>query len=172
VARNSEIKARVTDVAGLNASAGRLADEGPTMIHQDDTFFACDHGRLKLRAFADGRGELIFYQRADATGPKPSFYEIAPTHDAGRLRDTLAAALGQVGRVIKTRTLYRVGRTRIHIDRVDRLGDFMELEVVLHDDEPAAAGMHEAHELMTALGIPESALVERAYVDLLDDARP
>ena len=71
------------------------------------------------------------------------------------------------GRIRKTRTLYLVGRTRIHLDRVVDLGDFVELEVVLLEDESAQAGVAEAEELMSALGIDPSRLVEGAYVDLL-----
>ena len=169
--RNIEIKASVANVADLMERAARLAAAGPTVIHQDDTFFGCSNGRLKLRAFPDGSGELIFYQRANAGGPKTSFYEIAPTHNAGQLRQTLALACGQVGRVLKKRTLFLAGRTRIHIDQVRDLGDFVELEVVLRDGEAEAEGIQEAHDLMAALGIPGAALIDRAYVDLLNGQR-
>jgi adenylate cyclase class IV len=70
MARNVEIKARVADLAALTATVARLADSGPLEILQDDTFFNCDRGRLKLRAFSPQSGELIFYQRPDAAGPK------------------------------------------------------------------------------------------------------
>lgn len=169
MARNVEIKASVPDAADLMQRAARVATSGPTLIHQDDTFFGCDKGRMKLRAFPDGHGELIFYQRANADGPKTSFYDIAPTHDADRLRSTLSQAYGQVGRVIKRRTLYLLGRTRIHIDQVQGLGDFMELEVVLQDGESESAGIQEAHELMDILGIQSAWLIDRAYVDLLNE---
>ena len=116
---------------------------------------------MKLRAFPNGSGELIFYRRANAEGPKTSFYGIAPKHNADLLRNALSLAYGQVGRVLKKRTLYLVGRTRLHIDQVEHLGDFMELEVVLLEGEAKAAGIQEALERMSALGIPESALVDR-----------
>ena len=60
-----------------------------------------------------------------------------------------------------------IGRTRVHLDRVDGLGTYVELEVVLRDDESAADGDAEAARLMDALGIAESDLVEGAYADLL-----
>lgn len=165
--RNIEIKARVADRAALEQRAAALADEGPAQIFQDDTFFVCPEGRLKLRDFGDGCGELIFYRRADATGPKTSFYRIAPTAEPAALRETLSLALGERGRVVKHRTLYLVGRSRIHLDRVEGLGDFMELEVVLADGEDEAAGQKEADELMARLGITPDQLVEGAYLDLL-----
>ena len=48
----------------------------------------------------------------------------------------LTAALGVRGQVIKTRTLYIAGQTRIHIDQVQGLGDFLELEVRAHYASP------------------------------------
>ena len=35
----------------------------------------------------------------------------------------------------KTRWLYLVGQTRIHCDRVEGLGDFAELEVLISDEQ-------------------------------------
>lgn len=167
MARNIEIKARVTNPAALREKAAALADEGPIEIAQDDTFFHCSAGRLKLRAFSATRGELIFYRRTDEHGPKESYYVRTPTAEPETLRQTLALAYGEVGRVRKQRVLFLVGRTRIHLDNVENLGDFMELEVVLRDDESADAGVREAEELMRRLDIKSSQLVDRAYVDLL-----
>lgn len=166
--RNVEIKARIVSVDALRTAAAALADSEPTRIDQDDTFFACAIGRLKLRDFGDGRGELIAYRRADEAGPKTSTYVRTPTDDPAGLRDALTRALGAIGRVRKRRILYLAGRARIHLDQVDRLGAFVELEVVLADDEPEAQGVAEARRLMGALGIDRLACVEGAYLDLLD----
>lgn len=168
--RNVEIKARIERVEALASRAAALADRGPTEIAQDDTFFTCGAGRLKLRQFADGTGELIFYQRADQQGPKESFYLISRTAHADALRDVLSHAYGQAGRVVKHRTLFLAGRTRIHLDRVTGLGDFLELEVELEDGEPPESGVRTAHEVMAELGVTPAQLIEGAYVDLL--ARP
>ena len=148
-----------------------LADDGPTEILQDDTFFACPAGRLKLRAFSNSAGELIFYQRSNESGPKESFYVRTPTATPDSLRETLALAYGVVGRVRKHRTLFLAGRTRIHLDRVEDLGDFLELEVVLDDEESRESGVREAERLMQQLGVAPSQLIDRAYVDLLTEAR-
>ena len=79
----------------------------------------------------------------------------------------LSLAYGQVGRVRKYRTLFLVGRTRVHLDRVEDLGHFLELEVMLVDDESPEAGIREASDLMDRLGIQPSQLIEGAYLDLL-----
>lgn len=165
--RNIEIKARIESVDALSPKAAALAKEGPVEISQDDTFFRCESGRLKLRTFSATEGELIFYRRANQQGPKESFYIRTPTPSPESLREALRLAYGQDGRVVKHRTLYLVGRTRVHLDRVEGLGHFLELEVVLEENESAEVGILEAHALMALLGVQPSALIESAYVDLL-----
>ena len=169
MARNVEIKALIDSVDALEPRVAALADQGPTEIIQDDTFFACPNGRLKLRAFSPTSGQLIFYQRSDQAGPKESFFLISPTASPDTLREALTLAYGQAGRVRKRRTLYLAGRTRIHLDRVENLGHFLELEVVMAEGEPAEAGVTIAHDLLAKLGVAPSQLIERAYVDLLND---
>jgi predicted adenylyl cyclase CyaB len=165
--RNIEIKARIDNLPAVTARAAALATEGPIEIKQDDTFFHCKKGRLKLRAFSGTSGELIFYQRADAQGPKESFYMISPTSEVDSLREVLTLAYGQSGRVRKRRILFLAGRTRIHLDDVESLGQFLELEVVLAAGEPIEAGVLEAKVIMQQLDIAEHHLLEGAYVDLL-----
>ena len=167
MARNIEIKARIDSVEALAVKAAALADSGPSYIAQDDTFFTCAAGRLKLRTFSEHSGELIFYPRANQAGPKESFYVRSPTSDPASLREALTLAYGQTGRVRKTRTLYLIGPTRVHLDVVEGLGDYLELEVVLSDDESPESGMAIAQKLMAQLGVDPAQLVEEAYVDLL-----
>jgi predicted adenylyl cyclase CyaB len=168
MARNIEIKAQIESVDLLAPRAAAIAHEGPIEIAQDDTFFQCDSGRLKLRVFSNGKGELIFYRRTNQHGPKESSYFRSHTSFPEELHRVLALAYGEVGRVKKHRTLFLVGRTRIHLDKVERLGHFLELEVVLAEEEPSEAGIREAHELMDKLGVKPSQLIDCAYVDLLD----
>jgi adenylate cyclase class IV len=167
MARNVEIKARIESIEALFPTAAALADSGPTTIHQDDTFFRCPNGRLKLRKFSDSEGELIFYQRADRAGPKESFYVPVPTTSPDPLREALSLAYGVIGRVRKDRTLFMLGRTRIHLDRVADLGDFLELEVVMTDNEPGEAATVIAQEILHKLHVSADQLVSCAYVDLL-----
>ncbi len=167
MARNVEIKARIESVEALAPKVAALADQGPIEIRQDDTFFACERGRVKLRAFSTTEGQLIFYRRADQAGPKESFFVISPTASPDSLREALSLAYGRAGRVRKHRTLYLIGRTRVHLDRVEKLGHFLELEVVLSEGEGPERGVEEAHTLMASLGISPAQLIDGAYVDLL-----
>lgn len=169
--RNVEIKVRLEDAIGMRVRVREIADAGPELIVQDDTFFHSPEGRLKLRVFADGSGELIYYQRADTTGPKESFYLLAAADDPDALRNVLAHAYGVIGRVRKVRTLFLSGRTRLHLDSVEGLGEFLELEVVLNDGETVGTGKEEAHRLLERLGVNTEQLVEGAYMDLARELR-
>ena len=122
---------------------------------------------MKLRDFGDGSGELIHYHRADTAGPKLSDYVRAPTSDPAALREALVRAHGVLGRVRKTRLLLLAGPTRIHLDRVEGLGDFMELEVVLRDAQSLEEGQAIAQALMQQLGVAPEQRLAGAYLDLL-----
>jgi len=166
VKRNVEIKAPAMDLAAIEEKAAKLADQGPTVLEQEDVFFHCPHGRLKLRRLP-GRAELIAYERPNDAGPKESRYVVYPTTDPDGLQTALSMALGIRGVVRKRRTLYLIGPTRVHLDRVEGLGDFVELEVVLAENQGIGNGFVTARRLMAELGIAESELVDRAYIDLL-----
>ena len=167
MARNIEIKARIESVESIASKAAALAKAGPIEIAQDDTFFRCGAGRLKLRVLSSDGAELIFYRRANQRGPQESFYLRSPSAAPDSLRECLSLAYGQIGRVRKQRTLFLVDRTRLHLDRVEGLGHFLELEVPLAEDEPAEFGIREAVKIMQKLGVEPAQLVEGAYLDLL-----
>lgn len=170
MARNVEIKAAVQDFSRVTAAVATLAAGEPVRLEQEDTFFHCPRGRLKLRKFSAAAGELIHYERPDEAGPKTSHYVRGPTAEPDRLREALAAAYGVLGVVRKRRTVQLIGRTRVHLDTVEDLGTFVELEVVLDDAEPVEPAVAEAQGLMAVLGIGAEQLVRGAYLDLLPAA--
>lgn len=168
MARNVEIKARVPDerhVRNYMVSQGTV-DETQ---YQRDVFFVARHGRLKLRCFPDGTGVLVAYERPDQTGPKLSHYTLAPVSEAAKLEAALTQSLGLRGIVEKRREIAIVGQTRIHLDMVKDLGTFLELEVVLNPEQSAADGQKVAEALMKELKIQQADLLDRAYMDMLED---
>jgi predicted adenylyl cyclase CyaB len=168
MARNIEVKAHVDDFEALKARAESLSDQPLEIIPQEDTFFNTEQGRLKLRILAPDLGVLIYYERPDQDGPKRSDYHLAETRDPESLKQTLTLAFGVRGVVRKTRYLYMVGQTRIHLDDVEGLGHFMELEVVMHEGQSDAEGQAIAKDLMRRLGIRKEAWLEGAYMDLIE----
>jgi predicted adenylyl cyclase CyaB len=170
--QNLELKARCPDIEMVRAHAERLGARYVGAFAQRDTFFASGApGRLKLREVADGPAELIAYRRADLAAARWSDYDIYPVTDPDRLRAVLTSALGEAGVVEKRRRLYLLEHTRIHLDEVRGLGDFVELETVL-DGEPDAAAHAELVRIAAGLGIERDALVAVAYVDLLNAHSP
>ncbi len=171
--RNIEVKARLKDPSRQQQLAKAIATSGPTVLNQHDIFFRVPQGRLKLRASGDGSGELIQYDRPDAAQSKTSQYVVVPTQHPGEMLEALTRALGVSAEVRKTRTLYLAGRTRIHLDNVQGLGQFIELEVVLEEGESEAVGRAEADHLMRQLEIHPEDLISGAYADMLpSQARP
>jgi len=170
MARNVEVKARVDDPEALRARVETLSDGLGKTLDQEDVFFEVPRGRVKLRTFSDGRGELIAYDRPDEAGPAVSDYHILRTENPDGLRSFLSDALGARGVVRKRRLLYQIGRTRVHLDEVEELGSFLELEVVLKDDESEEDGARTADRILSDLGVPDACRVASAYIDLLEDS--
>lgn len=164
---NVEIKARARDFEAIKSRAEKLSDTSVRIIPQEDIFFNTPEGRLKLRLLGD-QAELIYYTRPDQQGPKRSDYHIAHISDPQNLKCVLELAYGVRGMVRKTRYLYLVGQTRVHLDDVEGLGQFMELEVVMEEGQSDAEGQKIAEDLMSALGVERDDLIDGAYMDLLE----
>lgn len=165
---NVEIKARVGDPGALRERVLALSEGASQRLRQNDTFFEVPAGRLKLRVIDERQGELICYRRSDERGPTPSAYQISRVDDPDALQRVLSTALGVRGVVRKEREVFLVGRTRVHLDRVEGLGSFLELEVVLAPGEPVERGHAEAQDLLDALRVHPEDLERSAYVDLLE----
>lgn len=168
---NIEVKARARHFAEIKARAEKLSDTPVEVIPQEDIFFNTPQGRLKLRVFLGEKGQLIYYTRPDQEGPKRSDYYISYTSDPANLKRVLELACGIRGVVRKTRYLYLVGQTRVHLDDVEGLGQFMELEVVMREGQSDAEGQAIAEGLLERLGVEKSDLLEGAYMDLLESSR-
>ncbi|XP_012525439.1 uncharacterized protein LOC105830585 [Monomorium pharaonis] len=168
--RNIEIKAVIRDVERTVSKAAELSNTAQTMIEQHDIFFKTEDGRLKLRKFKDGTAELILYKRPDVPGPKLSTYDKVTLNSdiVESITDILSRSIGVLGVVKKTRLLYMIEQTRVHIDEVDGLGNFLELEVVLQKDQDVETGQKIAYDLMRTLFVKEDDLIAEAYIDLLN----
>ena len=165
--RNIELKARVKDPAGMSRRVATLtAYEGIT-IAQEDVFYRTGFGRLKLRVSRPGEAELIYYSRDETSTPFESHYLRVPIADPVTLNHALSAALGILSTVKKLRVLHFLGTTRIHLDSVEGLGDFIELEYVLKDGEPEENGYRTIQQISKELEIEEHDLVNSSYLDLL-----
>ena len=169
--RNVELKARDPDPARSLERCRSLGAEDRGEVRQRDTYFAAPGGRLKLREQEPGGAELIAYERPDAAQARESRYRIVPVADAAALRAALQAALGTTVVVDKRRRLFVWEGVRIHLDRVEGLGDYVELEGVAADDSDLASERALVARLRVELGIADDALLASGYADLLTAAR-
>ena len=165
---NVEIKAKIGNLNDFIERVSGLDDVSPKKIlHQRDVFLRAEKGRLKLRIINDNAAYLIQYSRPDLVGPKASTYCISYILKPEEFIQTMIKAGNVIGEVKKTRTLFMSGQTRIHCDKVDNLGNFMELEVVLSHNQTVEDGEKIATDLMKKLDIQTKDLITCAYFDLL-----
>ncbi|MFC1679479.1 class IV adenylate cyclase [Elusimicrobiota bacterium] len=170
---NIEMKARARDWESQIRTARRMFSRSE-VLRQEDIFFNCPNGRLKLRRLGPERAELIFYRRDDQAGPKRSLFLISPSPDPDSMRELLSEAYGE-SRTVEKRRLALLGpQTRVHFDEVEGLGRFLEVEYTLRPGQAHAEGRAAVDDLMGRLGIREEDLLETAYADMLGDgaARP
>ena len=157
------------DLAAVRVGVQRLSASEPEELVQRDTFFQVPRGRLKLRENAERCAELIYYERPDQLGPKTSTYTRTPVEDPRTMQELLDKLLGRAAVVAKRREVFWINSSRVHLDNVEGLGSFVELEVVLSEEQTDAQGQLIAAELMAQLEIREDQLIAGAYVDLLPD---
>jgi homotetrameric cytidine deaminase len=167
--RNIEFKARDLQPARTLELALALGADDRGEIAQRDTYFSRARGRLKLREQDLGDDELIQYRRADTASARESEYRRVPVADAPALREALDEALGTLVVVEKRRRLLLHQNVRIHIDEVEGLGSFVELEGVVAPDADPASEHDKVTRLREQLEIPDEALLAESYSDLLLD---
>ena len=169
ILKNIEIKAHLNNYDETRALVEIFCPEPERTEQQVDTFFNTDKGRLKLRE-ASTKSALIYYDRPDTVDPSPSDIAISFIDEPDTLKDVLSKSLGIRRIVKKERTLYLYGQTRIHLDKVEGLGNFLELEVVLEENQSEEDGKQIAQDILNKLNINDSDLLDKAYVDLLEES--
>ena len=163
--RNVELKATDPDPERSLAVCRDLGAEDRGTLVQRDTYFRVGEGRLKLREETPGGAALIQYHRSDRPEARESRYRIAPVEDGAALREALDAALGTLVVVGKQRRLLLWKDVRVHLDTVEGLGSFLELEGVAPEDSDLSAEHDRVAQLSEALGLDESRILSDSYSD-------
>lgn len=171
MAQNLELKARCRSLREAERTARALGAREAGVLHQVDTYFDVVTGRLKLREIRGQRSELIFYDRPsrDHRSGRWSSYIVYPLLGTGSLRSRLKVAWPVRVTVRKERRLYLLENARIHLDAVERLGSFIEFEVVLTKGRGQASALY--RRLLDGFGIKRSDLIGGSYADLLHPLR-
>ena len=162
---NFEFKARLNNEQQVRAALKRLDARFIGTDHQIDTYFRVPSGRLKVR---EGRIEnaLIFYRRANARRARQSAVELMLLPPRNSVRTILARALGTLAVVDKRREIYFVKNVKIHLDRVRRLGKFLEVEAISRGGDVKKI-RSQARQFQKLFGITAKDIVAESYSDLI-----
>jgi predicted adenylyl cyclase CyaB len=167
--KNIEIKARCKDLPAARLAATNIGARRVGILHQTDTYFHVQRGRLKLREIRGQRSELIWYDRADRAATRDSNYTIVHVDEPQAMKSVLASALGMRSVVSKRRELWMFHNIRIHLDAVEGLGTFVELEAVISKGNARAVSGRLLHLLCDALRIRKQDQLGASYGELIAD---
>lgn len=164
---NVEIKARCSNQESMREYLKAHNADFKGVDHQIDTYFNAPNGRLKLR---EGEIEnfLIYYERSDQEGPKQSKVTLYTSQPGSTLKEILTKALGILVVVDKKREIYFIENVKFHVDVVDNLGTFMEIEAIDKDGSIGKDKLNEqCNKYLNELGIKDEDLISVSYSDLL-----
>lgn len=164
---NVEIKAYCKKQDSVRAYLQDHGADFKGIDHQIDTYFNVSKGRLKLR---EGNIEnyLIHYEREDQSGPKQSQVILCKSDPGSNLKELLTKALGVLVVVDKKREIAFIDNVKFHIDTVEGLGTFMEIEAIDNDGTIDTGTLYkQCQKYLQALDIDDADLVEVSYSDLL-----
>jgi adenylate cyclase, class 2 len=166
---NVEIKARHADPDGVRRYLVTAGAVFAGIDRQVDTYFNCGHGRLKLRQ-GNIENALIHYARPNEAGPKSSEVNMMQVSNGVELKSLLTTALGVQVVVDKYREIYFIGNVKFHVDRVQGLGHFVEIEAI---DKDGSLGreklLQQCQFYMQALGIEVADCLTHSYSDMLGE---
>lgn len=164
---NFEFKARTDNLAELETRLISLNPRYAGEDHQTDTYFNVSNGRLKLRE-GNIENALIYYERPDKEGAKPSkvlLYRLDPNLS---LKEILTASLGIKVIVEKTRKIYFIGNVKFHFDSLPGVGTFIEVEAIGNTEVDDLEGLEEqCRYFIGFFGIRSNEFISESYSDML-----
>ncbi len=135
--------------------------------HQIDRYFDVERGRLKLRS-GNIENSLIYYERENLEGPKSSLIELYKTMDPKSLSEVLDKVLPLKVVVDKKRHIYFIENVKFHVDEVEQLGSFVEIEAI---DEDGIIGLEKLNQqcsyYLKELEIKDADLINVSYSDMI-----
>ena len=164
---NIEIKAQTNNPDGIIKILKEHNAVFKGLDHQIDTYFNCKFGRLKLRE-GNVENHLIHYNRENEAGPKDSIVTLYQPNPNSSLKEVLTNALGILIVVKKAREIYLVDNIKFHIDSVEKLGSFVEIEAI---DKAGDIGgerlLEQCKNFMELFEIQDEDLLDCSYSDML-----
>lgn len=165
--KNIELKIKINNFGPILKKLKGLSAEYKGVLKQTDTYYKCKNGRLKIREINNKFYELIFYQRPNTLGQKISNYEVIKINDKqlSDFKNILKTSLGEKIKVEKKRSLWIYKNTRIHLDKVKKLGTFLELETMVNDN--INKSRDEYRQISGILELKKYKKYKKSYSDIL-----
>jgi len=166
--KNIEIKLKVPNFIDIITRMKKIGAMFQGRLRQIDTYFNIGHGRLKLREINGKSYELILYDRPQNTESRVSTYTRVPVAAAEQrcIKKIFAGVFGIRVVVRKERDLWIYKHTRIHLDMVRGLGNYLELETVISGID-FSAGKREHAEIKASLGLSRYKNISVSYENLV-----
>ncbi len=164
--QNLEAKFPLDDLPLAEERARKIGYERRAILNQRDTFFVVPNGKLKLREEND-RAKLIFYAREESGPLALSSYDLVTVAEPEATRAMLSAALGVLALVNKVRILMKRDTIRLHLDRVEGLGTFGEVEAVIATGDDPKNSRGAVDEVLRTLEVDRRGLIDVSYFELL-----
>lgn len=163
--KNIEIKVKLNslkDVDGLLDFADRKE-----VLNQKDTYFLIGDKRLKTRE-EKKCDELIYYIRKNEKKSKESEYFVFPIYHKLMpfVKKVLGFMFGEKVFVTKKRNLFIYKNTRIHLDEVSNLGDFLELETVINKNFDYKYFLDQHEDVKNKLALNKYESISKSYSDI------
>ena len=162
-----EIKAKCINADKVREILKEKLADFKGVDHQIDTYFKSPVGRLKLRE-GNIENTLIHYNRPNQAGPKNSQVTYQKLGPNTNLKEVLSAAMGVLAIVDKKREIYFVENVKFHIDEVQQLGAFVEIEAI---DEQGTLGIDklqtQCEYFMELFELATKDLIKVSYSDLI-----
>lgn len=167
---NIEIKAKCFHPEKVEAFLVSAGADFKGIDYQKDTYFNVTNGRLKLRQ-GNIENNLIYYERSNQSGPKPSYFQLVQVQDSNALLDVLSRSVGKKIVIDKKRKIYFIENVKFHIDEVAELGYFVEIEAsnLMRPEKKEQELQAQCAVYMEALHIHEEDLLQNSYSDMLEN---
>ena len=163
MALNLELKARVENHETIKQIFKNVGATFEKILDQKDIYYKVKDGLLKLR-IENGNYSLIKYNREEEKSDRWSNYYVVKME--GTETELLFSSLFPIEtEVVKKRELFMYKDTRIHIDTVENLGKFIELETVVHGEKEYAKNLFD--EMVELLNLDLSNQIRFSYRDLI-----
>ncbi|MEN8192790.1 MAG: CYTH domain-containing protein [Bacteroidota bacterium] len=163
MAVNLELKSKIESHKSIKIILESIGAEFKNILNQKDIYYKVDKGLLKLR-IENGNYSLIRYNREENNPDRWSNYHVVQLK--GEETELLFESLFEIEtEVIKTRELYLYKDTRVHLDYVENLGSYIELETVVSDSKERAKMLFD--EMVNLLKLDLSNQIRSSYRDLI-----